>query len=508
MASTRGEHVLIAGAGPTGLCLAGELALAGVRCTVVERRTHRSRESRALGLQARTMELLDQRGLADTVLARGNVVPQLRVSVVDSPLDLGRLPSRYRHVTVLPQGETEEVLEARARELGVTIERGVTLTGCAQEGDEVVCRLESGDRRWEERAAWVVGCDGAKSRVREAMGVGFAGETYPFPIVVADVRLGAPPPEDLLVQVGRAGAVVCVAFGDGWHRVALVDPAGRWSERPVEPGELRTALTGFFGRDLAPGEPRWTSRFRLHERQATAYRRGRVLLAGDAAHVHSPLGGQGLNLGLADAVNLGWKLAAVARGTLPESLLDTYEEERYPVAAGVIAATDRATRLLTSGAPPARLARWAGLSAVTGVPALRRRAVRQFSGLAVAYRSAADPHSPRGTAGHRVPDLSVRTASGADEHLHRALRAGRFVLLDQGEGDPVELPAPWDDLTTVVRGRIGAAEGPWPRCEAILVRPDGYCAWAGPRERAAAAVAALSRRWGAAPTGAPKAAGD
>ncbi|GAA4656494.1 monooxygenase [Streptomyces chumphonensis] len=500
MATGSDYEVVIAGAGPTGLCLAGELALAGVRCKVVERRTHRTEESRALGLHGRTMEVLRARGMADTVLERANPVKQVRVSLGNSLLNLRRLPSDYGQLTIIPQGETEAILEERARDLGVTIERGVKLTGCRQEGEEVVYRLESEERRWEERTPWLVGCDGAHSAVRHAMGAAFEGEMYPYTIIVADVKLGVPLDEQLLIHVGRAGLVVCTDFGNGWYRLGVIDRGKSWSDDPVTLQEVRETLVRLFGKDLRPSEPLWTSRFRIQERQAETYRRGRMIIAGDAAHVHSPLGGQGLNLGIQDAVNLGWKLAAVASGRGSDRLIDTYQEERRRVSQGVIKVTDLATRMMTSDALPARVARLVGVSTATRVPRGHRLAVGHLSGIATAYPTTADSRSPKGTAGHRVPDLSFRTGPAQGDRLFENMRAGTFVLVDQSGNQPSGLLDPWGDLVTEMRGRIGGVKGPWMDAEMILVRPDGYCAWAGGRERATVELPAAMRRWAGAPT--------
>lgn len=499
MATGRADEVVIAGAGPTGLCLAGELALAGIRCKVIERRHHRTQESRALGLHGRTMEVLRMRGVADPVAERANPVPRVRLSLGSSLLRLSRLDSHYGQLTIIPQGETEEILEERARKLGATVERGVRLEGCEQDGDEVVLRLESEGRRWEERTGWLVGCDGAHSAVRDAMGADFEGAVYPYTIIVADVRLGAPMDERLLIHVGRAGLVVCTDFGNGWYRMGVIDRTKPWSDDPVSLEEVRATLKHLFGRDLHPTDPLWTSRFRIQERQATTYRRGRMIIAGDAAHVHSPLGGQGLNLGIQDAMNLGWKLAAVVRGRGTERLLDTYQEERRRVSQGVIKVTDIATRMLTSSAPPARAARWVGAATATRLPRSHDLAVGHLSGIATAYPTTADRSCPKGTAGRRVPDLEVRAGSARGERLFAALRAGSFVLIDQSGAQPSGLLDPWQEQVVELRGAVVGKRRPWSGSEMILVRPDGYCAWAGSRQRAAEELPTAMQRWAGSP---------
>lgn len=499
MTTGHAYDVVIAGAGPTGLCLAGELALAGIRCKVVERREHRTQESRALGLHGRTMEVLRMRDTAEPVLKRANPVKQVRVSLGSSLLNLRRLDSDYGQLTIIPQGETEGILEERARELGVTVERGVRLTGCEQDGDEVVLYLESEGKQWEERTSWIVGCDGSHSVVRQAMGAGFEGAVYPYTIIVADVKLGVPLDEQLLIHVGRAGLVVCTDFGNGWYRMGVIDRTKPWSDDPVTLEEVRSTLAKLFGKDLRPSEPLWTSRFRIQERQATTYREDRMLIAGDAAHVHSPLGGQGLNLGIQDAMNLGWKLAAVISGRGTERLLDTYQEERRRVSQGVIKVTDLATRVMTSGAPPARLGRWLGASTATRVPKGHQLIVGHLSGIATAYPTTAERSCPRGTAGHRLPDLVVRAGPAQGQGLFDAMRDGSFLLVDQSGHQPSGLLRQWGEQVRELRGKIEGGKRPWAGQEMILVRPDGYCAWAGSRQRAATELPSAMRRWAGAP---------
>ncbi|WAZ24669.1 FAD-dependent monooxygenase [Streptomyces cinnabarinus] len=487
--------VIIAGAGPTGLMLAGELAMAGVRCRVVERREDRTRESRALGLHGRTMEVLNMRGLAEEVLARANPIPQVRVSLGHSLFDMSRLATDYGQLTIIPQGETEEILEKRATDLGVAVDRGVALTGCRQNGPVVHCTLEQNGKVWEESASWLVGCDGSRSRVREAMGAEFTGATYPYTIIVADVRLGTPLDDQLLIRVGRAGLVVATDFGNGWYRMGVIDRDKPWSDEPVTLDEVERTLAKLFGRNMRPSEPLWTSRFHIQERQASFYRQGRMLIAGDAAHVHSPLGGQGLNLGIQDAMNLGWKLGAVVGGRASDDLLDTFELERRRVSQGVIKVTDIATRMMTSDRLPARIARRTVMSVASRIPATHRTAVGHLSGIATRYPTMASAVGASPLTGTRVPDLRV-AGHGAPVRIHEALRHGGFVLIDREDGAPL-LPAVAEGDGRLVRigGRIVADSGPWNKPEVVLIRPDGYCAWAGPRARARQELALACRRW-------------
>ncbi|CCK26860.1 3-(3-hydroxy-phenyl)propionate/3-hydroxycinnamic acid hydroxylase Short=3-HPP hydroxylase [Streptomyces davaonensis JCM 4913] len=488
--------VIIAGAGPTGLMLAGELALAGVRCRVVERREHRTQESRALGLHGRTMEVLHMRGVADEVLERANPVPRVRVSLGQSLFDMGKLVSDFGQLTIIPQGQTEELLEKRAVNLGVTVERGVTVTDCRQEGRTVHVTLEKEGRVWEESAPWLIGCDGSRSQVRQSMGAEFTGATYPYTIIVADVRLGVPLDDQLLIRVGRAGLVVATDFGNGWYRMGVIDRDKPWSDDPVTLGEVDATLKKLFGRDMRPSEPLWTSRFHIQERQAEFYRKGRMIIAGDAAHVHSPLGGQGLNLGIQDAMNLGWKLAAVVKGRAGEDLLDSYAAERRPVSQGVIKVTDIATRIMTSDQLPARVARKAVVAVASRIPRTHLTAVGHLSGVFTRYPAMAAATGASALVGTRVPDLRIASPGRSAENLYEALRTGSFVLIDTGSGAPLLPGVPESDGSLVrLAGRISYAPGPWRTPEVILVRPDGYCAWAGTRARAVAELPAALLRW-------------
>ncbi|WP_035696810.1 FAD-dependent oxidoreductase, partial [Glycomyces tenuis] len=299
--------VAIVGAGPTGLATACELALAGVSCTIVERRAAEPNITRAFGLHARALELLDARGMADELVEQGNPLRTVHPAYA-STVDFGRLDTRYPMLLVVPQSGTEQLLSRRANELGVQIRRGAAVTDLTQDASSVRLHLDDGT---ELVTQYVVGADGAHSTVRDLIDVGFVGESYDMPMLLADVRLpsGADSP---ISQVGTEGAVVVLPFGDGWFRV------GAWLLRPEETGtdfaQIRRAFHLIAGTDYDMSEPRWCSRFLAQRRQARAYRSGRVFLAGDAAHVNSPIGGQGMNTGIQDAFNLGWKLAADVNG--------------------------------------------------------------------------------------------------------------------------------------------------------------------------------------------------
>jgi 2-polyprenyl-6-methoxyphenol hydroxylase-like FAD-dependent oxidoreductase len=418
MTSDRAE-VLIVGAGPTGLLLAGDLAEAGVPVTVLERRDGESNLSPAFAVHARTLEELDARGLADELIRTGHRLDRLgllgRVNV-----DLSRLPSRFPFVLITPQYETERLLERRARALGARFAGGTEVTGLRQDADAVQVRARGADGAATTfRASYAVGTDGARSAVRASLGLPFPGRSVLRSVMLADVRLSRPPPDILSIGAAGAGFAFLAPFGDGWYRAIA------WSRHrevpdtePVDLAEIREITRQALGTDFGMHDPRWMSRFHNDERQVPSYRSGRVFLAGDAAHVHSPAGGQGMNTGLQDAANLGWKLAAVVRGTADPGLLDTYHAERYPVGRFVLRmshglAVNSIGRL---GKPSP----WAARRHAHR-PA-RRRATQAVSGIG----SPTTPHRAP-PAGGRAP----RTSAGRRRSLplYEALRGGSFVLL-------------------------------------------------------------------------------
>ncbi|WP_018568456.1 FAD-dependent monooxygenase [Streptomyces sp. PsTaAH-124] len=473
--------VIVVGAGPTGLLLAGDLAAAGVSVTLVEKRPHRiSNLSRAFVLHARTLEQLDARALADELEGIGRPLDRLNLFGRLS-LDLTALPSRFRHVLVLPQYEVEKVLERRAAENGVDFRHETEVTGLAQDADGVTVAVRGADGRPESlRGAYVVGADGMRSAVRRAVGLPFPGRSVIRSVVLADVRL-AEPPETLLTVAAAGDAFAFLApFGDGYHRV-ICWCRGREEadDAPVGLDEVKEITRLALGRDYGMHDARWTSRFHSDERQAPAYRVGRVLLAGDAAHVHSPAGGQGMNTGLQDAANLSWKLAQVVTGHAPEVLLDTYQAERHPVGKAVLRSSGGIVRLAMAGRPWTLALRAALVTALGTCAPLRRLVTGQVTGLGYRYRA---PRGAHRLVGSRVPDVAL--AGGG--RLYEALRGGRFVLLTPAAREVAPERA----------ARLTAARWASGRRTALLVRPDGYAAWAADTPDPAAIEAALATHVG------------
>jgi 2-polyprenyl-6-methoxyphenol hydroxylase-like FAD-dependent oxidoreductase len=456
--------VAIAGAGPTSLLLAGDLARAGVSCAVLERRAERSGLSRAFAVHARTLEQLDARGVADQLIGTGIPVSELRF-LGNAALDLSRLPSRFPFVLITPQYETERVLEERARLLGADIRYGSEVTGFTSREDavEVQVREQDGALRLV-RAGWLVGADGMRSTVRETLGMPFPGKSVVRSVMLADVRLAESPPD--VVTLNAVGDFFCfiAPFGDGWYRVIAWDRRNQPPEStPVSLDEVRDVTRQVLGTDFGMRDPRWLSRFHSDERQVPAYRAGRVLLAGDAAHVHSPAGGQGMNTSLQDAANLGWKLAATVHGWAPPGLLDTYNAERHPVGRQVLRESGALLRVGLTGPPSLVAARNLLAAAATRIPFAVRSFASGVSGIGISYPAPRDAHPLTGKRAADVPLADSR-------RLYEALRDGRFALVSDAPLTP-EATAGYDDRVTAVV--TAAAAG-----TITLVRPDAYTAWA------------------------------
>ncbi|MBT2411951.1 FAD-dependent monooxygenase [Streptomyces sp. ISL-12] len=480
--------VIVVGAGPTGLLLAGDLAAAGVPVTLVEKRPSRiSNLSRAFGLHARSMEQLDARDLAEPLEAIGRRLEHLRF--FDLALDFAALPSRFNHVLMVPQYEVEKVLRRRAVEAGAELRYETEVTGLRQDPSGVTVAVRGPDGNpGELRARYVVGADGVRSAVRHAVGLPFPGRAVIRSVVIADVRFAEEYGAQLTGDFVPGAFVVVAPFGDGYHRVV-----GWQRERnvpdsePVDLAEVKELVRRVTGRDYGMHDPRWLSRFHSEERQVPAYRVGRVFLAGDAAHVHSPAGGQGMNTGLQDAANLSWKLAAVLHGRAPGTLLDSYQSERHPVGRAVLRSSGGMIRLAMASRPGARALRSAAVTALDHAAPVRRRVVGQIAGVGYRYDA---PRGAHRLTGRRVPDVAL--AGGG--RLYEALRGGRFVLISPDATAP--------DAMRDGDGRDGRADRlaveRWAsgRRTAVLVRPDGYVAWAAEDPDPAATEAALAAHVG------------
>jgi 2-polyprenyl-6-methoxyphenol hydroxylase-like FAD-dependent oxidoreductase len=480
-----GEHaVVIVGGGPTGVMLAAELALAGVDAVIVEQREQPVPAVRSRGLQARTIEVLDQRGVGDRFVSQGQPAQVLHFPTT---LDLSDFPTRRPYGLALGQNRFERILSEWAAELGVAIRRGTEVTGFTQDADGVDVSLAGGGSL---RADWLVGCDGGRSLVRRMAGIAFPGWEPSSSSLIAEARVRD------TSQVGTinrdAKGVYAVGPLDGGYVGIVVrdEDLTRAGEPTV--AELSEAMTAVWGTDFGVHDPRWLSRFTDAARQAASYREGRVLLAGDAAHVHTPMGGQGLNTGVQDAVNLGWKLAQVVRGVAPEGLLDTYHAERHPVAARVLQKTGALTALMRGDVRSEALRDT--VAELMRFDAPRTAMAGIMSGLDIRY----DLGEGHLLLGRRVPDLDLVTADGP-RTVYGLLHAARPVLLNLGAAGAVDAGA-WADRVRLVDA---TCDGPWElpvlgavgAPAAVLVRPDGHVAWVGDGDRADPALADALGTW-------------
>jgi 2-polyprenyl-6-methoxyphenol hydroxylase-like FAD-dependent oxidoreductase len=459
-------RVVIAGGGPAGLMLAGELALAGADVAVVERRASQVLESsRSRGLHARTIEILDQRGIADRFLVAGTVAQVATFASIR--LDISDLPSRHPYGLALSQDRFEEILADWVDELKVPLYRGTEVTGFAQDEAGVDVELSGGRSL---RAEYLVGCDGGRSLIRKTAGIAFPGWDPSISYLIGEVDMDTEP--ELGIRRDAKGIHALGRLPDG--RVGVVvreEQVGRTGEPTLR--DLSQALIAARGTDYGLRGATWISRFNDATRQAASYRAGRVLLAGDAAHIHLPTGGQGLQLGVQDAVNLGWKLAQVVSGISPDSLLDTYQAERHPVAARVLRTNMAQTPLTRSDA---RLdALHDHVAELLGMDEPRRRFGAMMSGLDIRY----DLGEGHPLTGRRMPDLDLVTRGGP-VRVYTLLHEARPVLLSLG-GFNLN---PWNERVRLIEAAYG---GTWelpvlgevPAPAAVLIRPDGYVAWAG-----------------------------
>ena len=434
--------MVVVGAGPTGLMMAAELALGGAKVQLLEERIDMPNITRAFAVHARTLELLDARGMAAELLTRGAPVYEI-APPGGVTMNLRELPTRFGLLLIVPQSGTEQVLQTRVDDLGVPVVRGAEVVGLTQDDDGVTVECADGT---SIATKYVVGCDGAHSTVRQRVGIEFAGKQYETHILLADVQLTRAPNETLTGVTNERGAVLMIPFGDGWFRAIAWDRLREQAplKEPVTIEEIRDSVHRIAGEDYGMTDMRWSSRFLSERKQAERYRAGRVFIAGDAAHVHSPLGGQGMNTGIADAMNLGWKLAEAVGGTAPGWLLDSYESERLPVGAAVLRLTDAFNQLVLG-------------------------------------RSKDYPRASRGDhrmIGKRMPDVDC-----GGTRLYELLREGRFVMVTNAVVDV--------DRSDVVHAVHRDDTLP----AAVLVRPDCYVAWADDALPTESHVAAAIAHW-------------
>ena len=483
-AKATAHEVVIAGAGPTGLMLAGELALAGVDVAIVERRESQALDGlRAGGLHVRTIELLDQRGIANRFVSQGQAIRS--APFAHTALDIGDQLTRHNYYLALWQSRIESALADWVSELQVPIHRGREVTGFGQ--DDTGVDVELSDGRWL-RAKYLVGCDGGRSQIRKKAGIDFPGWDPSTSYLIAEIETDDEPQWGARRGENGTSAIARLdprSLGTGPRppgdrdgkcaRVVLIETQVNQAAEPA-PADVRDALLGVYGTDFGLRSATYISRFTDMARQAASYRDRRVLLAGDAAHVHSPKGGQGLNIGVQDAVNLGWKLAQVVHGISPESLLDTYHAERHPVGARVLRNTLALTAIDRKEDRIDALREM--ICELMQKDAPRQQYVAMVSGLDIHY----DLGEGHPLLGRRMPDLDLVTASGP-LRVYTLLHDARPVLLDLGEPGGLDM-TPWVDRVRLVDAEypggwelpvLGTVAAP----AAVLIRPDGYVAWAG-----------------------------
>ncbi|KRA50513.1 FAD-dependent monooxygenase [Devosia sp. Root635] len=461
--------VVIAGGGPTGLMLAGELKLAGVDAAIVERRSgHAFPGTRARGLHARTIEVLDQRGIADRFLAEGRTAQVAGFG--GTSLDISDFPTRHNYGLALLQQHFERILTGWIDELGVTLYRGREVIGFAQDDQSVDIALSDGSSLG---ADYLIGCDGGRSLVRKLAGIDFPGSDPTVSNLIAEVELSEEPEWGL--RTNDVGVQGFSRVDAGLVGIILTE---RFAGQSAEPSldDLKAALRAHYGTDYGAANPRWISRFTDMTRQAGTYRNGRILLAGDAAHIHYPAGGQGLNMGVLDAVNLGWKLAQVVRKISSPSLLDTYEAERHPPVARALRYT-MAQVALGRGDDRTKALKQT-VSELLGMDEPRGHMAAEMSGLGIHYDFG--PGHP--LLGRRMPDLDLVTASGP-VRVYTLLHAARAILINFDAPGSLDISA-WSDRVQLIEARytglwdlpvLGVVNAPG----AVLVRPDGHVAWVG-----------------------------
>jgi 2-polyprenyl-6-methoxyphenol hydroxylase-like FAD-dependent oxidoreductase len=507
-------EVLVVGAGPTGLALALALAAHGVRPRIIDRAQDRTHESRALAIQPRTLEVLAGLGVSNDLIAAGNpgvrvVLHGRRREFSTGLFDLGLSDTAYPYILFLSQAETERILLGHLDRFGVTVERGVSLVGLNAGADEVVAVLRHDDGREETVATpYVVGCDGARSAVRTMAGIGFEGGSYPQHFVLADLEVDGLAPGAAHAFLAERGLVLFfpLVHPASWRLIAM-RPRGVPDE-PVTLEALGTLVREYGGARLTLRDPVWMTDFRLHHRAATRYRAGRAFLAGDAAHIHSPVGAQGMNTGIQDSVNLGWKLAAALRGHASPSILDTYDPERAPVGRVVVNFTDRAFRVATSSGFLVRLVRARVVPRLLPLGArlgsVRSYLFRIVSQLGIRYRrsalsiegAGAPRRGPR--AGDRIPDGAL-VDHGVATTLHAALAPPGWHLLRSTGGRTMTVRCLADpdhpdvvfDVDPNLAARLGIRPGHGVQ---LLVRPDGHVGFrSGPDDHDG--LSAYLKRW-------------
>ncbi|WP_068619645.1 monooxygenase [Paenibacillus tuaregi] len=469
--------VILIGGGPVGMMLAGELALAGVKVCILERLKNTTPFSRALTVHPRTLEILDMRGIKSKLLEQGRRLPAGHFASLDTPLNFSVLDSSSNYTLFLPQSEMEKVLEQWALDLGVEIRREAEALSVHQDEEGVDVRMSGPQGEGTLRSRYVVGTDGAKSLVRKQADIPFEGHNATFMAILGDASLPGLPPMSVKSRMTEQGIVSILPIDATTYRILILDPerSAVSKDEPITIEELRSSLIRTAGSDFGLTEVKWMSRFGNATRQASRLRERRLFLAGDAAHIHFPAGGQGMNVGLQEAMNLGWKLAGAIKGWAPEWLLDSYQAERLPWSTALLKNTEAQFTLLDTS--PGVMELRAILSKLLLEPEANYQMAEQVSAMNVHY--APDDSAPSHILnGKRSPELMLRLKNGRLASSYELLRTGQFLLLQLSSG--VNSSDEWDgyEHLQVIEASLAAKAANWHDVHTALIRPDGHIAWA------------------------------